>query len=181
MLESAQIPRHRSLSSRNPAGRLDRVPTLTLFCGLPGAGKTTLAKQLERDGCGVRICTDDWQADLGVAHAEETFHDRLQQLLFRLAVELLLRGVDVILEDGLWTLPERTEKLAAARELNARVELHFFDLSLEDLWTRVRHRNATAHAAAVPITRESLESYWRVFQPPDQAELATFDHVFMYR
>ena len=156
------------------------MPTLTLFCGLPGSGKTTLAKQLERSGRGVRICTDDWQADLGVAHADEAFHDRLQRRLYRLAVELLTSNVDVILEDGLWTRPERTEKLAAARELNARTELHFFDLTLDDLWARVSRRNETADAAAFPITYEALESYWRVFQRPDQAELATFDHVTIH-
>ena len=43
-----------------------------------------------------------------------------------------------------------------------------------------RYSNETADAAAVPITYEALESYWRVFQRPDQAELATFDHVTIH-
>ena len=147
------------------------MPTLTLFCGLPGSGKTTLAKQLERSGRGVRICTDDWQADLGVALADEAFHDRLQRRLYRLAVELLTSNVDVILEDGLWTRSERISKLADARRLNTRVELHFFDLTFEDLWLRLRDRNETALANSVSITREALASYWGVFQRPDRMEL----------
>jgi predicted kinase len=37
---------------------------LILLCGLAGAGKTTLAKQLEADGA-VRMCPDDWLVALG--------------------------------------------------------------------------------------------------------------------
>lgn len=43
-------------------------PTLILFCGLPGSGKTTLAKRLEKQGRGIRICTDDWQENLMMSH-----------------------------------------------------------------------------------------------------------------
>lgn len=34
--------------------------TLVLVCGLPGSGKTTLAKQLEEERNAVRMCPDDW-------------------------------------------------------------------------------------------------------------------------
>ena len=51
-------------------------PTLVLFCGLPGSGKTTLAKQLEKQGKGIRICTDDWQDDLEMNHNENNFHEK---------------------------------------------------------------------------------------------------------
>ena len=77
------------------------MPTLTLFCGLPGSGKTTLARRLEAEDAGVRICTDDWQAELGVPHQDVGFHDRLQPVLYRHALALLEHGTDVILEDGL--------------------------------------------------------------------------------
>ena len=90
-----------------PHGR-GTAPTLTLFCGLPGSSKSTLAQSLEAVGRGVRLSADAWQADLGVGHAATAFHDRLQGVLYRHALTLLRRGVDVILEDGLWTADERT-------------------------------------------------------------------------
>lgn len=163
------------------AGQNLRVPTLTLFCGLPCSGKTTLATKLERAGRGIRLCTDDWQADLGISHCDEEFHNRLQPRLYRLALDLLARNVDVILEDGLWTRSERVQKLSDARSLKARVELHVFDLSFHELAARVRRRNDGASAGQVPITPEALESYWRVFQLPKEDELALFDDSTIYR
>ena len=38
---------------------------LILTCGLPGAGKTTLAKKLAADRCAVRLTDDDWLWALG--------------------------------------------------------------------------------------------------------------------
>ena len=39
------------------------MPMLHLICGLPCAGKTTLAKQLERDVPALRLCpTSGWPA-----------------------------------------------------------------------------------------------------------------------
>ncbi len=65
--------------SESKSVRLDRsAPTLTLFCGLPGAGKSTLARRLEAAGRGVRLSTDEWQATLVFEHTETEFHGRLQ-------------------------------------------------------------------------------------------------------
>ncbi len=151
------------------------VPTLTLFCGLPGAGKTTLARRLEGDGRGVRLCTDDWQAELGVPHTDTDFHERLQPVLYRHALDLLRHGTDVILEDGLWQRVERDEKLADARACGARVELHVFDVSPAILWTRLQSRNTGGPAGAYPMTRAELDWAVSVFQTPTAAELASVD------
>lgn len=155
-------------------------PTLILFCGLPGAGKTTLAKRLEAQGRGVRICTDDWQAELGVPHADVGFHDRLQRVLYRHALDLLRHGTDVILEDGLWRRTERAEKFTDARAAGANIELHVFDVALETLWSRLQHRNTEATMGAYPMTRQELEAAWSVFQLPTRAELAEVDNVHLH-
>jgi predicted kinase len=152
------------------------VPTLTLFCGLPGSGKTTLARRLEAAGRGVRICTDDWQAAVGMDHTDTGFHERLQALLYRHAVDLLRHGVDVILEDGLWLTEERKQKFEDARAANARVELHVLEVPFDVLWSRLQRRNEGGQAGAYPMTYEELQQARSVFQPPTPAELAAVDH-----
>jgi predicted kinase len=151
------------------------VPTLTLFCGLPGSGKTTLAKRLEAGGGGIRISTDDWQARLGVAHADLDFHERLQPVLYQHAMALLRHGTDVILEDGLWRREERKQKFDDARAARARIELHVFEVDLEILWARLQHRNDEAAAESYPISYEELQQARSVFQPPTPDELSAVD------
>lgn len=152
-----------------------RAPTLTLFCGLPGAGKSTLARRLESQGRGVRLCTDDWQAELDVRHADTDFHGRLQRRLYQHGLTLLRAGVDVILEDGLWMAAERTEKFADARACGARIELHVFEVPYPTLWSRLQDRRSSADPTAYPMTEQELRWAWDLFEPPTAAELAAVD------
>lgn len=154
---------------------------MTLFCGLPGAGKTTLAKRLEASGRGVRIATDEWQAQLGVDHADTAFHERLQSVLYRHALDLLRHGADVILEDGLWMRAERTQKFGDARAAGARIELHVFDVPLETLWSRLQRRNDESILGAYPMTHAELTWSSSVFEPPTPDELAAVDHYELHR
>ena len=162
--------------------QLDRgsVPTLTLFCGLPGSGKTTLAKRLEAGGQGVRLCTDDWQAELNMRHNDAEFHGRLQHVLYLHALTLLRHGVDVILEDGLWMAQERAEKFRDARACFSRIELHVFDVPYDILWNRLKSRNQDATAGAYPMTEDDLQRAWALFQPPSLEELASVDRYELY-
>lgn len=159
----------------------DEKPTLILFCGLPGSGKTTLAKQLEKQGKGIRICTDDWQDDLEMNQNNDNFHEKLQKRLYAHALDLLRHGQSVILEDGLWMKAERGEKLGDARKYEANVELHFFDLTFDEIWNRLSSRNQNLSHGAVRIKKEEFQKCWDLFQKPSTDELANFDSLFIYK
>lgn len=155
-------------------------PTLVLFCGLPGSGKTTIAKQLQkRDGM-IRICTDDWMTNLGINLHNNEFRNTLQPMLYSHALHLLDSGVDVILEDGLWSKKERVSKLKDARKLSVFINIYVFDLSFNEQWRRVAHRNQKLSPNSAVITKEQLRSYATLFELPDKEELSNFDRLFYF-
>lgn len=158
-----------------------RRPTLTLFCGLPGSGKTTLARRLEAAGAGVRLCTDEWQAALGVPHSDLELHEALQRTLYDHALRLLSQGVDVVLEDGLWMAAERAEKLADARARGARVVLHVLEVPLPELERRLAERDRRGDPTTHPVPPSCLQWAAGLFEPPTPQELSRFDEVHHHR
>jgi predicted kinase len=148
---------------------------LILVCGLPGSGKTTLAKQLARRVPAVRFCPDEWMHDLEIDYYDEQGRVRLEQRLWRLSQELLELGQSVILENGFWAREERDELRLGARTLGVAVELHYLEASVDELWRRLEIRNEHAVAGTVPVTREDLDNWAQQFEAPDAAELGLFD------
>jgi len=72
---------------------------LILICGLPGSGKTTLARQLAQEVRAVRLSPDEWKHALGIDYYDEEARVRLENRLWRLAQELLTLGQNVIMEN----------------------------------------------------------------------------------
>lgn len=54
---------------------------LMLTCGLPGAGKTSLARRLAADHPALRLTTDEWQIALGADPWDEDLRARLEREL----------------------------------------------------------------------------------------------------
>jgi predicted kinase len=141
-----------------------------------------VARRLACEIPAVRLCTDDWQAALGVSHSDERFHDLLEDQLWVLGQELIRLGQSVIFEKGLWQRSERDEKRREARELGVDIELHYFDVPVGELARRLEKRSAQGSPAAVRVTRDELEAYAAgFFQAPDEAELALFAKSVVHR
>lgn len=148
---------------------------LLLTCGLPGAGKTTLAKRLAAERPAVRFTKDEWLWALGSTPWDRPLNVRLEAELWRTAQEILTLGLSVVIDYGLWARSERDEMRIVARRLGVGVELHYLQGPVEELWRRVRTRNAQPPWHAAPITRAHMDEFAEFFEPPDAAELALFD------
>lgn len=153
--------------------------TLILLCGLPGAGKTTLAKRMERERNAIRLSPDEWieaiLADPLDIRERDRLRDPVENLQWDLAQTYLRKGLTVVLENGFWAEEERTAYAAVALELGAVIELYFLDVPLDELWRRVLARNDALEKRTFVMTREEVEAGWAVFQPPTSEELAFYD------
>lgn len=78
---------------------------LHLMVGLPCSGKTTLAKNLEKEFRALRLTPDEWHLRLyGDDLSEEGHdkrHDTIEDLMWEVAASVLGAGVPVILDFGL--------------------------------------------------------------------------------
>ena len=152
-----------------------RQARLILTCGLPGAGKTTLARQLAADRGAVRLTKDEWLWALGSTPWDEQTRELVEHQLWRLAQEVLRLGLSVVLDFGLWARTERDEMRSVARDLGVGVELHYLDVPPDVLWRRIETRNFQPPWDTHPIRRADLHEWQSLFQAPDDAELALFD------
>ncbi|EYB67813.1 hypothetical protein DEIPH_ctg032orf0057 [Deinococcus phoenicis] len=148
-------------------------PTLHLPVGLPGSGKTTLARQLEQEHAALRLSPDEWMLPLFGAGDVDGKRDVLErQLLWGVAARALSLGVSVVLDYGLWSREERALYRERVRTLGVRAELHVLDVPLDELWRRLEERNRNLPPDTFPVTRAELEEWDGWFQRPDAAELA---------
>ena len=159
---------------------MKRKAKLVLFCGLPGSGKTTLAKELSEKYQAIRLNTDEWMADLGFDPNYDRMHIKLQNRLWELAKELLSNGQDIILENGLWTKKERDDKRRDAKEIGVDTEMHYLDVPLEELKRRLESRNNNSAHGQATVSNEVIEKFSTIFEAPDKIELELFTVYFVH-
>jgi predicted kinase len=149
---------------------------LHLIVGLPGAGKTTLARELERTLPAMRLTPDDWivtlfGADL-VGEKLDAVRDPVEVVQWAVADRALRLGLEVVLDFGFWTRGEREAFRARAAALGAGSQIHPLVLPKEELWARLELRNAALPPQTFQIRRDQLDEWWGLFEPPGSDELA---------
>jgi predicted kinase len=144
---------------------------LIILCGLPGSGKTTLGRALEKRLRAIRFAPDEWMDALALDYYDEDRRGKIEALQWKLAQQLLVLGLTVIIEWGTWGRSERDALRLGARELGAAVELHYLAAPPDVLFERIERRGME-HP---PIAREALLRWFESFQPPAPEEMALYD------
>lgn len=144
---------------------------LIIIAGLPGSGKTTLARRFEEALGAVRLSPDEWMNALAMNVHDEQARDRVEKLQWSVAQRLLGCGNVVLIEWGTWGKWERDLLRVGARELGAAVELHYLSAPLEELFRRIEQRAMEDP----PIQRQMLDRWAEIIEVPTAEEQALFD------
>jgi predicted kinase len=144
---------------------------LIIVCGLPGSGKTTLAKALESRLRAVRFSPDEWMDALSLNLWDEKRRGKIEALQWKFGQELLALGLTVIIEWGTWGRAERDALRLGARALGAAVELHYVSAPVDVLFERIQRRGMEKP----PIERDAVSRWFEQFQAPTPEEMALFD------
>jgi len=144
---------------------------LIIICGLPGSGKTTLAKCLEKSVPAFRFSPDDWMDGLTINLHDGEMRAKIESLQWELAQQLLKLGTAIIIEWGTWGRSERDELREGARKLGAAVELHYLSAPVDELFERIQRRGMEDP----PIQYEDVVQWADIIQVPTEDEMKLFD------
>jgi predicted kinase len=162
-------PPHEDPSPHPPAA--GRAATLLLMVGLPGAGKTTRAKELALAHRALRLTPDEWMISLFDGTQPDGKRDLLEGLLISVALQALRLGTSVVLDFGLWGRDERSALRWLARSAGASCQVIYLPIDLNLQRARIAHRQATAPHRTFPMSDADIVSWRGQFEVPDAAEL----------
>ena len=168
--------------------REQQPTTLHLICGLPGVGKTTLAKELEMEQDAVRFCPDEWITSIWppdrALNEGNLLRDNVEQLQWRMAQRCLRLGLDVVIEWGTWGLSERERLRDDARACGARVFFYYIEGDREVMRERILKRNLEGSPHEFTVDEVAIDFFlddcFKKFQPPTEEEMETYDEVVRY-
>ncbi len=149
-------------------------PIVYVLCGFIGAGKTTFAKKLEEMTGAVRITKDEWLIRLigndPTIDGYEDYDHRICELSRDVAFQLAKKGIDVIIDEGVWAKEQRDKLRRRIEDTGAQAVLYFLDTPIETIRERVAQRNMNPAKDSFTISGELLDGYLKYWQPPGEDE-----------
>ena len=154
-----------------PTGPRVGPAVVYLMVGLPGAGKTSRAKELEISASALRLTPEEWQVALFGDQNPPDRRDLVEGKLVELGMRAAELGVDVVLDFGLWGRDERSALRWIAGTIGARSHVVHLPIDHQEQRRRVADRLATTPGQTFSMSDVELEQWRARFQAPDDDEL----------
>lgn len=141
-----------------------------LMHGFIASGKTTKAKELEREYNAIRFTPDEWMCSLyGEDSPEDDFNKRLSTLmeLFKGIWLNIAEKQDVLLDYGFWTKQSRDNIEAILRSYDLKFKWIIVNTSIEECRTRNKERNSSLDKT-LHITENTFELLLKKWEPIEE-------------
>ena len=143
-------------------------PIVYVLCGLPGSGKSTYARELEKSGA-LRLTLDEElfrrfgrEFESGYEEKERATKEELKTSL----LENVATGRSVILDYGFWKKAARDEYRNLIQQHGGEWRLLYFKVSPDELKKRLVLRNVTDQTNNHHIDESLLEKFIGEFEEP---------------
>jgi predicted kinase len=146
-------------------------PSLYLFIGLPGSGKTTAAAELSKITGAVHLSSDSFRLSLFETPTfSQNEHDSLYKMLDYMCELLLQSGTSVVYDANLNRYSHRKEKYLLAKKTGADCRLFWLNVHRD---MAKKRRIDTQHPGLVPKHENAHDMFERIadiFEPPHKNE-----------
>jgi predicted kinase len=152
--------------------------TIHLIVGLPGAGKTTRAKELEISESALRLTPDEWQMAIFGGDSPTRWRskdradqrDRIEGKLVEVGMRAAQLGSNVVFDFGLWGRDERSALRWIAGTLGVAARVVYLPIDYEEQRRRISSRYET-EPGQFQMSDAELKQWQVQFQAPDEEEL----------
>lgn len=144
-----------------------------MMCGVCGSGKTTYAKQKEKNGY-VRLSIDEelWKTygRKGIDYPDiryEELSEKVEAMLCERLIRFMKDGKNVVIDFSFWSKENRDFYREIIAKAGGTAELVYMKASKETLKKRLKKRNTLLNAnSPFIITNEILEHHYNNFEEP---------------
>ena len=161
-------------------------PQIILVTGGVGAGKTSVARRLERELGGMRFSIDDWMTGLFWMDSPDPIRfewtmeriNRCEAMIWQMGESTVKLGHPAILDLGFTLAAHRAAFAERAANAGFPVALHYVDVPAAERWRRVEQRNATRGVTySMTVDRAMFDFMEGQWQAPDDAEMEWLNGV----